>query len=83
MNVIDLFGGVGGFSLGAHRAGFSVPLVIDLDKILTKSRPVNFPSGRVLLADIAVLDPVVVLREARLAPKDILRHYRRPPVPRI
>lgn len=71
MNVIDLFGGVGGFSLGAHRAGFSVPLVIDFDKVLTKSHPVNFPNGRVLHADISDLDPIAVLRDARLSVKDI------------
>jgi len=71
MNVIDLFGGVGGFSLGAHRAGFRVPLVIDFDQVLTKSRPVNFPKGRVLHADISGLDPISVLDHARLSAKDI------------
>ena len=71
MNVIDLFGGVGGFSLGAHLAGFSVPLAIDLDKTLTQSRPLNFPNGRVLHADITAVDPLAVLRGANLKPKDV------------
>jgi DNA (cytosine-5)-methyltransferase 1 len=71
VNVIDLFGGVGGFSLGAHYAGFSVPLVIDLDHTLTQSRPTNFPKGHVLHADITDLDPIAVLRSACLKPKEI------------
>jgi len=71
MNVIDLFGGVGGFSLGAHRAGFSVPLAIDLDKNLTSSRPSNFPNERILHADIAGLDPASVLRSVSLKEKEV------------
>jgi DNA (cytosine-5)-methyltransferase 1 len=71
MNVIDLFGGVGGFSLGAHLAGFSVPLAIDLDINLTKSRPLNFPNGRVVHANITGLHPLGVLRDAHLKSKDV------------
>jgi DNA (cytosine-5)-methyltransferase 1 len=64
VNVIDLFAGVGGFSLGAHSAGFSVPLAIDLDKNLTASRPLNFPNSKVLHADLATLDPAAALKAA-------------------
>jgi DNA (cytosine-5)-methyltransferase 1 len=41
--VIDLFAGVGGFSLGAIRAGFDVAAAIDLDKNAVASHEKNFP----------------------------------------
>jgi len=41
--IIDLFSGCGGFSLGAHQAGFDVSLAIDVDPILSSSFPLNFP----------------------------------------
>ncbi|QBB70871.1 DNA cytosine methyltransferase [Pseudolysobacter antarcticus] len=55
MKLVDLFSGCGGFSLGAHRAGFSVPLAFDLDPILTSSYNYNFPSSKLVLTDIAKL----------------------------
>lgn len=41
--LIDLFAGVGGFSLGAVRAGFDVAVAIDLDKHAIASHKTNFP----------------------------------------
>lgn len=41
--IIDLFAGCGGFSLGAHLAGFDVALAVDLDPILSSSFPLNYP----------------------------------------
>ena len=32
-SVLDLFSGCGGFSLGAHLAGFDVGLAVDVDPI--------------------------------------------------
>ena len=79
MNVIDLFGGVGGFSLGAHQAGFAVPLVIDLDENLTQSRPINFPGRRVLHADIATVTPSTALENVGLTATDIVGIIGGPP----
>jgi DNA (cytosine-5)-methyltransferase 1 len=51
-NIIDLFCGCGGFSLGFHQAGFDVRLGIDLwnDALVTYKR--NFPKAVVLNEDI-------------------------------
>jgi DNA (cytosine-5)-methyltransferase 1 len=43
MKLVELFCGTGGFSLGAHRAGFDVAAAYDIDEILTSSYPANFP----------------------------------------
>lgn len=55
LKVVDLFCGVGGFSTGAHAAGFDVVRAIDLDPILTSSFATNFPGVGLALADIATL----------------------------
>ncbi len=41
--IIDLFAGGGGFSLGAHLAGFDTALAVDIDPILSSSFGLNFP----------------------------------------
>lgn len=51
--LIDLFSGCGGFSLGAHRAGFQVAAAFDNDPVLTSSYSVNFPNTKLLLRDVA------------------------------
>lgn len=56
MRLIDLFSGCGGFSLGAHRAGFRVAAAWDIDPILTSSFAYNFPRTRLFLEDVARLD---------------------------
>jgi DNA (cytosine-5)-methyltransferase 1 len=66
VNVVDLFAGVGGFSLGAHQAGFTVPIAIDIDPNLTSTRSQNFPKSTVLHADISSVDPFALLRTAKL-----------------
>lgn len=55
MQLVDLFCGCGGFSLGARQAGFAVPLAIDIDSDLTSSRAFNFPRSRLALTDVRVL----------------------------
>lgn len=55
MKVVDLFCGGGGFSLGAHAAGFDIACAIDIDPILTSSFTTNFPSTKLMLADVASL----------------------------
>ena len=56
MKVIDLFSGCGGFSLGAHQAGFSVVAAFDNDRILASSYPLNFPNTPMILMDITQLN---------------------------
>ncbi len=52
---VDLFAGVGGFSLGIEAAGFEVALAVDVDSHTVATYQQNFPSAYVLCADIAQL----------------------------
>lgn len=55
MKLVDLFCGAGGFSLGAHQAGFQVAAAFDLDPILTASYAFNFPNTDLHLRDVSTL----------------------------
>lgn len=55
MRLVDLFCGCGGFSLGAHQAGFDVAAAFDIDPILTSSFSKNFPNTKLQLADVGLL----------------------------
>lgn len=50
-----MFCGCGGFSLGAHQAGFDVAAAIDIDPVLTSSFSKNFPRTKLQLADVGLL----------------------------
>ena len=50
--MLDLFSGCGGFSLGAHAAGFNVVGALDNDPILASSYPHNFPGTQMMLKDV-------------------------------
>lgn len=54
-NVIDLFAGVGGLSLGAARAGFRVAAAVELDSRAAEWHGRNFPNSIHLLEDVASL----------------------------
>ena len=54
--IIDLFSGCGGFSLGAHLAGFRTALAVDVDPILSSSYQLNFPHAPHFLADLGTVD---------------------------
>ena len=56
-NVIDLFCGCGGFSLGFERAGFDILLGIDIWKDAINTFRCNHKDSRALLADLSVLSP--------------------------
>ena len=62
--VVDLFCGTGGFSRGAHAAGFDVVCAYDRDPILTSSFPANFPDTSLHLRNVAWLSPERILRDA-------------------
>lgn len=57
LNVIDLFCGCGGFSLGFEKAGFNILLGIDVwkDALITYSH--NHANSKILQADLSTLDP--------------------------
>jgi DNA (cytosine-5)-methyltransferase 1 len=55
VNIVDLFCGCGGFSLGAHAAGLSPVAAFDCDPILTSSFQYNFPNTKLVLADLSKL----------------------------
>jgi DNA (cytosine-5)-methyltransferase 1 len=63
MNIVDLFCGCGGFSLGAHEAGLPPRLAFDVDPLLTSSYAANFPRTRLLLRDLAEVDGKSIVRE--------------------
>jgi DNA (cytosine-5)-methyltransferase 1 len=55
MRLVELFCGGGGFSRGAHNAGFEVAAAYDVDPILTSSYPLNFPETKLFHRDVATL----------------------------
>lgn len=61
MKLVDLFCGCGGFSLGAHKAGFEVAVAYDNDEILTSSYPINFPDTKLFHRDVATLSGKEIL----------------------
>ncbi|WP_368923831.1 DNA cytosine methyltransferase [Brevundimonas vancanneytii] len=63
MALIDLFCCNGGFSLGAHRAGFGVAAAYDLDPILTSSYQKNLPNTDLKLGDISDLSGTAIRRQ--------------------
>ncbi len=68
--IIDLFAGVGGFTLGAYEAGFSTALAVDNDKDLSHSFPINFPCAKFFSADISQTSPESLLAEAEIGRYD-------------
>ena len=64
--VIDLFAGVGGLSLGAARAGFTVALAVERDKHALAAHKKNFPKSNHSAADIRRLTGEKVLQAAGL-----------------
>ncbi len=59
LNIVDLFSGVGGLSLGSARAGFVVRGAVDIDPQANDAHKRNFPNTVHLDADI---DLTVLLR---------------------
>lgn len=55
MKLVDLFCGAGGFTLGAHLAGFETALAIDVDPLLSEPIKRNLPSVPLMVDDIGDL----------------------------
>lgn len=54
-NVIDLFSGAGGLSLGASRAGFSVRGSVEIDEFASEVHRLNFAECKHINQDVATL----------------------------
>ncbi len=65
-NVIDLFAGAGGLSLGAARAGFKVAAAVENDEHAHDTHRKNFPSTKHSDADVSKLSGDRLLEIARL-----------------
>ncbi len=70
-NVIDLFSGVGGLSLGAARAGFNVCGAVESDPHATSAHRKNFPNARHLEEDLYFLTGKKILDELGFSKGDI------------
>lgn len=64
LRIVDLFCGTGGFSHGAHAAGFEVVAAYDRDPILTSSFPRNFPATPLHLRNVAWITGERLKRDA-------------------
>ena len=60
-NIVDLFAGAGGLSLGAARAGFDVIAAVEIDSNAMNTHRCNFPNTNHIQADISRLNGAVLL----------------------
>lgn len=71
MNVIDLFCGCGGFSMGFHQAGFRIAYGIDNWKDATVTYQHNFPEAVISNEDITTIRGKDILAATGLTADDI------------
>jgi DNA (cytosine-5)-methyltransferase 1 len=81
--IVDLFAGVGGFSLGATRAGFQLALAVELDKHAMAAHRLNFPKSRHLMEDISALSSTKLMQSAELATGELDGLVGGPPLPGV
>lgn len=70
-NVIDLYSGVGGLSLGAARAGFRVAASVELDAHAITFHARNFPMTCHLQEDVSQLSGKRLLEKASLTSREL------------
>ena len=64
MNIIDLFAGCGGLSLGFEMAGFNIPVAIEKDEWASETYKKNHPTTKVITEDITqILDLYSILAD--------------------
>jgi len=56
INVVDLFSGVGGLSLGFRQAGFNIVVANEIDSEIAKAYRLNHPEVNLINEDITILD---------------------------
>ena len=78
-NVIDLFAGAGGLSLGAARAGFNVVSAVEIDSHAIASHIANFPNTRHIQQDILQLDGRELLRLSGVSADQVIGIIGGPP----
>jgi len=78
-NVIDLFSGAGGLSLGAARAGFNVIAAVENDKFAIDTHTRNFPNVEHLQQDISVLTATEIRSQVKINNNDLLGVIGGPP----
>jgi DNA (cytosine-5)-methyltransferase 1 len=62
LTAVDIFAGAGGLSLGAKKAGFRVPVAVELDSNVTPTYRKNHPGSTVLEKDVRLLTGAELLR---------------------
>lgn len=70
-NIIDLFAGAGGLSLGAARAGFNVSAAVEIDTHAIESHRTNFPHTVHIQRDIMTLNGQELLRLAGIRQEEL------------
>lgn len=68
MNVIDLYSGVGGLSLGAARAGFNIAASVDIDRHAVEFHKRNFTGTKHIVEDVSCLNGSRLLELASVSP---------------
>lgn len=63
MNVIDLFAGCGGFSLGFSQAGFHIRTAVEIDPDIAATYQKNHPDTFVIADDIRNVDSAGIFRK--------------------
>lgn len=64
LEIVDLFCGAGGLSLGAARSGFSLAAGVELDRHAHQTHALNFPSSKHLQLDVGKLSGSQLLAAA-------------------
>lgn len=70
-NIIDVFAGAGGLSLGAARAGFTVRAAVEIDEYAISTHTRNFPGTVHVKEDVKQLGGRCLMDLARLRPGEL------------